>query len=148
MSTTQPTIQNLQDPPLPSRAQTVIRMSSEEARRHTIQVLVAGICFAAACWWLWRHSFTFWAVIAGLIAVVLLPSAFGKKSLVAPCPFCTTGINGISEKDNNRTVRCNNCFEYSVVSNLKVSPLDPNTSFDTPKFQSPVFEGAVCPAGC
>src|SRR5262249_13555 len=40
------------------------------------------------------------------------------------------------------------CFEYSVVDAGKVRPMDPRISNDTPKFLSPVFEGAVWPPAC
>lgn len=139
----------LADPPISKRANTITEMSPDAALKHTIQMIVLGVCFLVPAYLFWRYGHPVIAGILGVLGLVLVASAFSKKALVAPCPFCDTPINGILKGSAKpQEVRCPECYEYSVVSGGKVRPMDPATSNDTPRFRSPVFEGAVWPAGC
>jgi hypothetical protein len=122
-------------------------MSAEAAKKHTIQMIVFSAVLLVPAFFLLRSGHTGWAITLGLLAVVFFISAFTKKTLVAPCPYCDNGIYGILP-GKRQEVRCSKCFEYSVVEGGKVRPMDPNISNDTPKFLSPVFEGAVWPPAC
>jgi hypothetical protein len=125
-------------------------MSPEAARKHTIQGTLFSLCLLVPAILLWRYDHPIIAVILGALGALLLAaSLFAKKSPVAPCPFCDTAITGIlREQEKPQEVRCPECYEYSVVSGGKVRPMDPASSTDTPRFRSPVFEGAIWPAGC
>jgi hypothetical protein len=137
----------LQDPPVPRRANTVIKMSPEAARKHTIQTIVAAVCCFVPAFFLWRNDHLVWTFIVGALGMLIFLSAFGEKSLVAPCPFCDAAIRGI-QSGPRQEVRCQRCYEYSVVEDDKVKPMDPNTSNDIPRFLAPVFDGAVWPPAC
>ncbi len=122
-------------------------MSAEAARKHTVQMIFMSFCTLVPAFFLGRGGHLGWAGVLGVIGAILFASAFGKKALVAPCPYCDKAIYGVLP-NRRQEVRCSNCYEYSVVENGKVAAMDPNTSTDTPRFRSPVFEGAQWPAGC
>ena len=139
----------LQDLPIPRRANSIVEMSREDALKHTIQMIFMALCCLVPAFFLWRSGYHGWGAVLGVLGAILFISAFTKKALVAPCPFCSTEIYGIlSDKTKRQEVRCKQCYEYSVVQGGKVTPMDPNTSTDKPRFRSPVFEGAVWPPGC
>jgi hypothetical protein len=139
----------LQDPVVPQRANTITEMAPDAARKATVTLVLIGLCLLVPAFFLWRYDHAVFAVILGLLGAVFVVSAFSKKTPVAPCPFCDTPITGIvREPKKPQEVRCPHCYEYSVVSGGKVRPMDSSVSYDTPRFRSPVFEGAVWPAGC
>jgi hypothetical protein len=143
------TIATSQDPPLPNRANTVIEMSAEAAKKHTLQMIVIALCFIVPAVLLLRNLHYGWGGVLGALGLLLFISAFTKKTLVAPCPFCDKPIYGIrSDAGKVQEARCTECYEYSVVQGGKVKPMDPSTSDDRPRFRAPVFEGAVWPTGC
>jgi hypothetical protein len=124
-------------------------MSPEAARKHTIQMIVVSLCLLVGAYFLWRYNHPIIAGFVAALGLLLFVTAFSKKALIAPCPFCDSPITGIlREQEKPQEVRCPECYEYSVVSGAKVRPMDPAISNDTPRFRSPVFEGAVWPAGC
>src|SRR5437764_3725422 len=139
----------LQDLPVPRRANSIVEMSREDALKHTIQMIFMALCCLVPAFFLWRSGYQGWGGVLGVLGVILFISSFTKKALVAPCPFCSTEVYGIlADKTKRQEVRCKQCYEYSVVQGGKVTPMNPNTSTDQPRFRSPVFEGAVWPAGC
>jgi hypothetical protein len=139
----------LQDPVVPQRANSLTQMAPDAARKATVTLVLLGVCLLVPAFFLWRNDHQVFAGILGLLGALSVFSAFSKKSLVAPCPFCDAPINGIvREPKKPQEVRCPKCYEYSVVSGGKVRPMDSSVSYDTPRFRSPVFEGAVWPAGC
>lgn len=139
----------LPDLPVPKRANTVVKMSQEAALKHTLQMIFMGLCCLVPAYFLWTSNNHGWAIFLGIMGVVLTISAFTKKNLVASCPFCSFEIYGIlADKTKPQEMRCKQCYEYSVVQGGKITPMDPNTSSDKPRFRSPVFENAVWPAGC
>jgi hypothetical protein len=145
----QPTISVREDPALPQRANTIVEMSPDAARKATLQMILFSSCLVVAAFFLWRYEHQIIAGILGGLGILFLVAAFSKKAAVAPCPFCDAPINGIlRERQKPQEVRCPRCYEYSVVSGGKVRPMDPSISNDTPRFRSPVFEGAVWPSGC
>jgi hypothetical protein len=139
----------LQDLPVPRRANAVVEMSSGDALKHTIQMIFMALCCLVPAVFLWRSNNHGWAIVLSVLGTILFFSAFSKKALVAPCPFCSTEIYGIlADKTKKQEVRCKQCYEYSLVQGGKATPMDLNTSADKPRFRSPVFEGAVWPPGC
>jgi len=139
----------LQDLPVPRRANAVVQMSREDALKNTLTMVLMAIFCLVAAFLLWRSNYQGWGGVLGVLGLVLFITAFSKKTLVAPCPFCSFEIYGIlADKTKKQEVRCKQCYEYSVVQGGKVTPMDPNTSTDKPRFRSPVFEGAMWPAGC
>ena len=140
----------LQDPPIPRRANTVIEMSREAALKNTIQLIIMSLFLIVPAIFLLKYDHYGWGGVLGLLGLALFITAlFSPKTLVAPCPFCDSAINGIlTDRTKVQEVRCTECYEYSVVQGGQVKPMDPATSNDTPRFRAPVFEGAVWPAGC
>lgn len=67
---------------------------------------------------------------------LFITALFSPKTLVAPCPFCDSAIDGIlPDRTKVQELRCKECYEYSVVQGGKVKPMDPATSNDTPRFR-------------
>ena len=139
----------LQDPPVPRRANTIIKMSPEAALKNTIAVIIMALCLIVPAFFLLKSAHYGWGGVLGLLGAALFFTAlFSPKTLVAPCPFCDSPINGILNGSKVQEVRCKECYEYSVVQGGKVKPMDPAISNDRPRFLAPVFEDAVWPAGC
>ena len=141
---------DIQDPPLPQRANSLVQMSSEEARKNTITVLGMSVVLLAGAAWLWQHGYGFWGVVAGVLGLILGISAFGAKSLMAPCPFCSHRIPGIAGKDKSEgsIIQCPQCYQYSIIKGNKAQALDPVTAPTDRKYETPVFAEGVWPRAC
>ena len=125
-------------------------MTAAESRSATMGMLVIGATFLIVAALLWYFSHPIGAGICALLGLILGGSAFSKKTLISACPFCGAKLTGITEEaaTRGREIRCNECFEYSEASSMKIRPMDPNKVADKPRFVSPVFEGGVWPQGC
>jgi hypothetical protein len=84
----------------------------------------------------------------GAIGLFALVAAFSGSLLRATCPYCAANIATILNRAEGRQVRCENCSEYSTVNASLLRPLDPATTSDTPKFESPIFRNGAWPNAC
>ncbi len=140
----------IDDPPVPSRSNPVGEMSFVEKLKIALTLSSVGLGLGAASWWLLHSGYIFYGISAGACGAVCVIAALSGTNLKAACPFCGASIETISTKDRGerQQVRCEKCSEYSVVSGGGLSALDPKTTSETAKFESPVFRGGVWPNGC
>ncbi len=125
-------------------------MSAGEKLKITAILIAFGLALCAGSWWLLHHDTTFWGIVAGAFGLFCVVAALSPKTLKAACPYCGMSITTISRKDRGEgeQIHCERCYEYSTVHAGIVSPLDPATMSETPKFESPVFQNSVWPKGC
>src|SRR5437588_11520971 len=95
----------LQDLPIPRRANSIVEMSREDALKHTIQMIFMALCCLVPAFFLWRSGYQGWGGVLGVLGVILFISSFTKKALIAPCPFCSTGVYGIVAGKTKRQER-------------------------------------------
>jgi len=138
------------DPPVPRRTSPVREMSAGEKLKITATLMAAGAALCVGSWWLLHNDYTFWGIVAGACGLFCVVAAFSAKTLKAACPFCGASIATISRKDRGEGthIHCERCYEYSTVHAGVLSPLDPATTSETPKFESPVFQNSAWPKGC
>jgi len=140
----------LGDPPLPSRMSPVREMSTGEKLKLTAMLVGAGLAGCAFGWWLLQNGSPVRGAIIGLVGLFCVIAGFSPKNLTAACPYCGAKLDSISRKNrgDGEQVHCEKCYEYSVVNAGVVRPLDPATTSDNPKFESPVFKNSLWPKGC
>jgi hypothetical protein len=138
------------DPPVPGRTSPVRQMSATEKLKLTLTLAAFGLALCAGSWWLLHNDYTFWGVVAGAVGLFCIVAGFSPKTLKAACPYCGASINTIPRKDRGegRHIHCEKCHEYSTANAGILRPLDPNTTSETPVFESPVFQNSVWPKGC
>ena len=128
----------------------VREMSTGEKLKLTAILVCAGLAGCALGWWLLHNGSPIRGTVIGLLGLFCVIAGFGPKSLTAACPYCGAKIDSISRKDrgDGEQVRCEKCSEYAVVNAALLRPLDPATTSEKPKFESPVFKNSVWPRGC
>lgn len=135
------------DPPIPNRITRITPPSAAVKARDNFNLgVMAAILIAVApvCFWT-KHSVA--AYIFGGLGLVLIISLFTKKSDIGQCPYCMTEFREtVAVRD--KLLRCEQCGEYSQVTNKTVKPIDPAIYSDTPKFESAVFKQASMPNAC
>src|SRR5437868_6403155 len=138
------------DPPLPSRTSPVQEMSAAEKLKLTLMLAAFGLALCAGSWWLLHNDYTLWGIVAGAVGLFCMVAGLGPKNLKAACPYCGAGIKTISRKDRGEGeyIHCEKCQEYSTANAGILRPLDPNTTSETPRFESAVFKNGVWPNGC
>jgi hypothetical protein len=136
------------DPPVPGRSSPIEDKPALEKLKASFVSLGIGLGLAAVSWILWHLGFRLYPVIAGAIALFAFAAALSGSTLRARCPFCGASIDSILNREEGRQVRCDRCSEYSTVNAGLLRPLDPATTSDTPKFESPVFRNATWPNAC
>lgn len=138
------------DPPVPNRTSPVREMSAGEKLKITLLLASVGLAMCVVSWWMLHHDNTFWGVVLGALGGFFVIAGLGQKTLKAGCPYCGASITTIPRKDRGEgsQVHCEKCYEYSAVNGGIVRPLDPATTSETPKFESPVFRNCVWPKGC
>jgi hypothetical protein len=108
--------------------------------------ILAVVVFVVAAIFFWtKHPVP--AYILGGLGLVFIISMFTKKSDVGQCPHCMTEFRETVAVKNN-LLRCEQCGEYSEVTNRTVKPLEESTYSDTPKFEFPVFKNGSMPNAC
>jgi hypothetical protein len=138
------------DPPVPNRSTPVREMTAAEKLKLTLFLAGFGLVLCAGSWWMLHNGYLFWGIIFGAVGLLCVVGAFGTKNLKGACPYCGNDIGAIPRKDRGHgtEVHCDRCHEYSVVNSGMVRPLDPGTTSETPKFESPVFKNSVWPKAC
>jgi hypothetical protein len=135
------------DPPVPNRSTRIAPPSAAVKAKDNLNMgimavvagLIAAVCFGTG------HSLP--GYILGILAAIFLVSIFTKKTDVGQCPYCLAEFREtVSVKDH--LLRCDQCGEYSQVTNKVVKPLDPVTYSNTPKFESAVFKQGSMPNAC
>jgi hypothetical protein len=135
------------DPPIPNRTTRITPPSAAVKARDNFNLgLMAAILIAVAavCFWT-NHSVA--AYIFGGLGLVLIISLFTKKSDIGQCPYCMAEFREtVAVRD--KLLRCEQCGEYSQVTNKTVKPMDPSTYSDSPKFESALFKQGSMPNAC
>lgn len=144
------TLVEITDPPVPNRSTPVMDWSFAEKLKATLVLIGAGVLSCAASWWLLHNGSWLWGGGLGLFGLFCVVAGLGDKSLKANCPFCGHKIGSIPKKDwgQNAEVRCETCCEYSQVHTRILRPMDPNSTSDALKFESPAFRNGKWPKGC
>jgi hypothetical protein len=138
------------DPPVPSRSSPVREMSLGEKLKIILKLAAFGLALCAGSWWLLHNGYMFYGISAGACGALFVIAALGGTNLTAACPYCGASIDTIATKDRGegKQIHCEKCYEYSTVNTGILRPLDPATTSETPKFESPVFRNCVWPKGC
>jgi len=135
------------DPPLPQRSSPLTAMSAADARKHTLTALAFAFVSGAGAGALFVYGHWIWGTIVGLVAFLFLAAAFGKKSRVAACPFCSATMV-ITLEDGSDPLQCEKCWEYSAMVSGQLTPLPADTISEQPKFETPLFESSRWPKAC
>jgi hypothetical protein len=115
-----------------------------------LSLLAVGLTLCAGGWWLLHNGYMFYGIAASGCGLFWIIAALSGTNLKGACPYCGASIETISKEDceEARPIHCEKCFEYSVANAGVLRPLDPATTSETPKFESPVFRNSVWPKGC
>jgi hypothetical protein len=148
MSTATSTPGTAADLPVPDRTTRIGRPTAEmEAKTNrTAGITAAVLAIAGAVAYWGGHSIA--ACILGGLAVVLFISIFTKKTDVGQCPYCMANFTATPMLVESGLSRCENCGEYSQVTNNIVKPMEPATYSDSPKFESALFKQGSMPNAC
>ena len=97
---------DVDDPPLPKRTSPLTEMSAEDARKQTLWASAFAVAFGAGAAAFFYYGHWIWAAIVGLLAVLMVAAAVGKKSKVAACPFCSSQMTvALEESTSHGDVR-------------------------------------------
>jgi len=138
------------DPTVPSRMNPVQEMSLGEKLKLSATLVGVGLAACAFGWWLLQNGSPIRGVVVGLFGLFCVAAGLGPKNLTAACPYCGAKIDTISRKNRGEgeQVHCEKCHEYSTVNAGILRALDPATTSEQPKFESPAFKNCVWPKGC
>src|SRR5689334_22383208 len=89
-----PHIHRTPDPPLPSRSSPIEEKSAVVKLKEALTSLAIGAVLLPLAWWLWRHGFRFYAVVAGAAGAFAVAASFGS-TLRSSCPFCRAELDAI-----------------------------------------------------
>jgi hypothetical protein len=135
------------DPPLPTRTSPLTDMSSGQALKATIILLIVAVVAGVGATALFKSGHWVWGSVVGLFAALFAVGAFSKKARVAACPFCSTDIT-VTFEESRDPLQCETCWDYSMYDGSVLRPLDPATTAPTPTFDAPLFEDARWPKAC
>src|SRR5262245_18195076 len=96
------------DPPLPSRSCPIEDKSLAQKAKATLTTLAIAAVLLPLAWWLWRHGFVFYAIVAGAVGAFAVVGSFGS-TLRSSCPFCRAEVDDILDRSEGRLVRCEAC---------------------------------------
>jgi hypothetical protein len=136
------------DPPVPSCASPIRDKSMGEKLKTLVLSLCIGVALSAVSWLMLHDGYTLYGIVAGAIGLFAVIAGFSGSTLKAACPYCGASIDAILNREEGRQERCATCSEYSTVNAGLLRPLDPATTSEPPKFESPVFRNGVWPKGC
>ncbi len=136
------------DPPVPSRTTPVQKKSLAENLKHIAHVLGLSSILCVGSWLLLSYGYLLYGVVSGGLGVLSIFAAFGGAKNKAACPYCGASIDIQSYHKEGTQIQCEKCHEYSQRNVSLLRALDPATTSETPKFESPVFKNSLWPKAC
>lgn len=136
------------DPPVPSRTTAIQKKSLTENLKHIAYVLGLASILCIGSWLLLSYGYLLYGVASGGLGVLSIFAAFAGAKNKAACPYCGASIDIQSYHKEGTQIQCGKCHEYSQRNVSLLRPLDPATTSETPKFESPVFRNSLWPNAC